>query len=381
MKKITLFVAALFATTMAFAGTITIDESEVTWGTSYAKCPSTFTVSGQTFDVVNLVKGKLNAQTDSCLQFAKEDTEKSRAAGYIANKTELALVSIVLTKYGDYQNLTVYAGATVEGLAKVDLVESGSTYTATMPEGAKFFKIINESKYAAYCASIEINVEGEIDTEDGGDDSGDDSGDDDSETNYSFEPTEKTAIDETMTNADWTDYTSYGYVSVYMENDEFSADLYVVTENAEMPVGEFEINDTNNENTVVASIGGDDTYDYPSYVAAEYDDEGYYNAAYYLVSGTLKIEQDGENYNITLNAVSYNGSTVKMTYTGAVDQYTAIRDVEVMSDVYARDGRIYAEEGARIYTILGLDVTTMNGQLNGVYVVKNGNKVAKVVVK
>jgi hypothetical protein len=52
-----------------------------------------------------------------------------------------------------------------------------------------------------------------------------------------------------------------------------------------------------------------------------------------------------------------------------------------MSDVYARDGRIYAEEGARIYTLLGLDVTTMNGQLNGVYVVKNGNKVAKVVVK
>jgi hypothetical protein len=60
---------------------------------------------------------------------------------------------------------------------------------------------------------------------------------------------------------------------------------------------------------------------------------------------------------------------------------TGIRDIEAMSDVYAHDGRIYAEEGARIYTLLGLDVTTMNGQLNGVYVVKNGNKVAKVVVK
>ena len=63
------------------------------------------------------------------------------------------------------------------------------------------------------------------------------------------------------------------------------------------------------------------------------------------------------------------------------EEATAIRDIEVMSDVYARDGRIYAEEGARIYTVTGIDVTTLNGQLDGVYVVKNGNKVAKVVVR
>jgi hypothetical protein len=63
------------------------------------------------------------------------------------------------------------------------------------------------------------------------------------------------------------------------------------------------------------------------------------------------------------------------------EEATALRDIEVMSDVYARDGRIYAEEGARIYTVTGIDVTTLNGQLEGVYVVKNGNKVAKVVVK
>ena len=63
------------------------------------------------------------------------------------------------------------------------------------------------------------------------------------------------------------------------------------------------------------------------------------------------------------------------------DLPTAIREVEVMTDVYARDGRIYAEEGARIFTVTGLDVTRQNGQLNGIYVVKAGNKVAKVVVK
>ncbi len=224
MKKITFLVAALCATTMAFAETITIDESNVTWGTSYANCPSEFTVSGQTFDVVNLVKGKLKAETDSCLQFSKLDTVKSRAAGYIANKTELDLVSIVLTKYGDYQNLTIYAGATAADLAKVNLAESGSTYTATMPDGAKFFKIINESSYAAYCASIVINV-------DGG---------------------------------------------------------------------------------------------------------------------------------------------------------TAIRNIEVLNDVYAHEGHIYAEEGAQIYTVMGLNVTEQNKKSTlgeGIYIVKAGNKLAKIVVK
>lgn len=59
---------------------------------------------------------------------------------------------------------------------------------------------------------------------------------------------------------------------------------------------------------------------------------------------------------------------------------TAIRTVEIDNTVYARDGRIYAEEGARIYSLTGLDVTRMNGNLEGIYIVKNGNKVAKVAV-
>ncbi len=212
-----------------------------------------------------------------------------------------------------------------------------------------------------------------------------DGGDEDGDTDYSFEPTEKTAINETMTDATWIDYTSdYGIVSVYMENDDFGVELYVVTNKAAMPVGEFAINDTEEENTVIASIGGDEEYDYPSCVYTDYDDEDYYNAAYYLISGSLKIVQDGENYNITLDAVSYNGSTIKMAYKGIVDEYTAIRNIEVLNDVYARDGRIYAEEGAQIYTVMGLNVTEQNKKSTlgeGIYIVKAGNKLAKIVVK
>ncbi|MGN0186922.1 MAG: leucine-rich repeat protein, partial [Paludibacteraceae bacterium] len=40
------------------------------------------------------------------------------------------------------------------------------------------------------------------------------------------------------------------------------------------------------------------------------------------------------------------------------------------SFVYAESGRIYGAEGARIYDLLGRDVTRLNGSLSGVYVVK-----------
>ena len=199
------------------------------------------------------------------------------------------------------------------------------------------------------------------------------------ELDYSFEPTEVTTIDETMSKADWTDYTIDGLVLVGLGNEQYEVSLAVLTTKAAMPVGTFEINDSEAENTVLASPGGDETYDYPSFVAADFEGD-VYNAAYYLVSGNVTISVAEDVYTIKLDAKSYNGSTIKMAYTGAVEEYTAIRTVEIDNTVYARDGRIYAEEGARIYSLTGLDVTRMNGNLEGIYIVKNGNKVAKVAV-
>ncbi|NCA79796.1 MAG: hypothetical protein EOM76_06365 [Sphingobacteriia bacterium] len=157
MRKITFLVAALCATLFVSATTITINESSITWGTAYANCPASYTFGGQNFNLVNLVKGQVSG--DSCLQFSK--LTDTRAAGYIANAAELNLTSVVITKIGSYQNLSVYAGATATNLTVVTLVEDGSTFTATMPTGTKFFKAINESSYAATCAAIAINIQGE----------------------------------------------------------------------------------------------------------------------------------------------------------------------------------------------------------------------------
>ncbi|MCI7337577.1 MAG: hypothetical protein MSH41_03115, partial [Bacteroidales bacterium] len=52
-----------------------------------------------------------------------------------------------------------------------------------------------------------------------------------------------------------------------------------------------------------------------------------------------------------------------------------------MPAIYAHQGRIYGAEGARIYDLLGRDVTRLNGSLSGVYVVKTADAAQKVVVK
>lgn len=213
--------------------------------------------------------------------------------------------------------------------------------------------------------------------EGGGSEGGEEGGE--GELDYSFEPTEVTTIDETMLKADWTDYTDDGWVRVWLSNEEYEVSLAVITTEAAMPVGTFKINDSAEENTVLASPGGDETDDYPSFVAANFEGDSYH-AAYYLVSGDVTISVAEDVYTIKIDAKSYNGSTIKMAYTGTVEKYTAIRTVEIDNTVYARDGRIYAEEGARIYSLTGLDVTRMNGNLEGIYIVKNGNKVAKVAV-
>ncbi len=58
---------------------------------------------------------------------------------------------------------------------------------------------------------------------------------------------------------------------------------------------------------------------------------------------------------------------------------TALQNAE-MVEIYAAAGRIYGADGMQIFTLTGQNVTEMNGSLNGVYIVKVGDKAQKVVV-
>ena len=372
MKKFTFLVAALCATMMASAAVIQIDDfNSVALAATQAN--QTVTVQGVTLSFNGtIVDATYEGKTYRTLRVYAGKTLTVSCAEKI---TKIEVIGMAKKD----ANVTASAGTVVGGSFSAD------TYAYENGFDEPLFVINDVNATSTVITPVkQIRLYGiRVTTgEGGGSEGGEEGGGSEGgegELDYSFEPTEVTTIDETMLEADWIDYTVDGLVLVWLGNEQYEVSLAVLTTEAAMPVGTFKINDSAEENTVLASPGGDETDDYPSFVAADFEGD-VYNAAYYLVSGNVTISVAEDVYTIKLDAKSYNGSTIKMTYTGAVEEYTAIRTVEIDNTVYARDGRIYAEEGARIYSLTGLDVTRMNGNLEGIYIVKNGNKVAKVAV-
>lgn len=72
--------------------------------------------------------------------------------------------------------------------------------------------------------------------------------------------------------------------------------------------------------------------------------------------------------------------SVRLVYEVPSSTPTAIGQATEIA-VYAENGRIYAEGESQIFDLFGRDVTRMNGSLNGIYIVKCGDKVQKVIVK
>ncbi len=60
---------------------------------------------------------------------------------------------------------------------------------------------------------------------------------------------------------------------------------------------------------------------------------------------------------------------------------TAIENVQQTAAFFAENGRIVCDDEFQIFDLLGRNVTRLNGSLNGVYIVKVGEKAQKVVVK
>lgn len=60
---------------------------------------------------------------------------------------------------------------------------------------------------------------------------------------------------------------------------------------------------------------------------------------------------------------------------------TPIKHVTIDNSVYATNGTVYAEGEFQIFSVAGQNVTELNGQLNGIYVVKTANGIQKVAVK
>ena len=102
-------------------------------------------------------------------------------------------------------------------------------------------------------------------------------------------------------------------------------------------------------------------------------------ASGYQFTVTGLDEASNYTYNLTVKDATGN---VLHTYTGAfaTDSATGL-DNTTIADLYSENGRIVCAGEFTIYDLLGRDVTRMNGQLNGVYIVKAGDKAQKVIVR
>lgn len=196
-------------------------------------------------------------------------------------------------------------------------------------------------------------------------------GGDEGEYSYEYEPTTPTTLNITFDDMEYEDYSEYfGYniLDLYFTHDDYEMEMYVYAPLAEGTVlapGTYEITDTYEDGTVQASPGGDEYYDYPTFIATdfEYDEEygeWYYNTSYYLVSGTLKVENDPAGVKMTLMGKTYFGSTVTATYVGpGTGGANSIRDItadKVQVRKAIRDGQVTIEKNGIRYNVGGVRI-------------------------
>ena len=80
-------------------------------------------------------------------------------------------------------------------------------------------------------------------------------------------------------------------------------------------------------------------------------------------------------------AVTPKGGTVSEEIKVTISQ-TPTSNIEADdATIFARDGRIWSDQEIQIYDLLGRNVTRLNGQLSGIYIVKTANKAQKIIVK
>ncbi|MBQ7209342.1 MAG: hypothetical protein IJS05_00375 [Paludibacteraceae bacterium] len=204
-------------------------------------------------------------------------------------------------------------------------------------------------------------------------DPGDDPGVEPGELTYDYEPSTPTQIEGELTYGEFINYLEEGVIELYFESDDYVVSLLAFSNSwstvGGIVNGNWDINDSQEDGTILASPGGDEEADYPSFVGADIDDEGYYNTSYYLASGYVNVmpasdnpERDGVKFEI--NAVSHFGTTIKLTYTGIVEEVeiddTAVENVEAKPQF---------DENAPMYNAAGQRV---NKDFRGVIIQKGG---------
>lgn len=287
-------------------------------------------------------------------------------------------------------SLTVSAEKDIKGIAFNGYVKKG--YTATVSAGtvtyvdaaagevtadpvvvitdinAKSVTINNVKQLRCFSMTVYFDANPDV-TPGGGGDDPDDGGDDNPDDpdrelySYEWEPEEKDVFNlaflpDEFISEDMTE--EWGFSYLYFENETHAVELDIfatLTDNGLPADGTYPIDATCADNTVMASPGGDEENDYPSYMMTDFESDGeytYYNP-YYIVSGSVTIAtQDGQT-TLTMWAATYYGSTVTLTF--SIDAATALERTQTVqtADKRIENGHVVIRRDGRRYNLLGTE--------------------------
>lgn len=206
-----------------------------------------------------------------------------------------------------------------------------------------------------------------------------DEGEDDYDYSYEWEPEEQVTMDVTFDSIAYMDETEFleypcTDLKLFDRKNNYMLNLIVFVstldeepETTILPTGTYPINYTYLEsedyaNTVQASVGGYEDYDFPSYFLTDvkYDESGYaYEyVPYYLVSGTLEVLAVEGGGQFEVHATTYNGSTINGTYffgEGEPNPEDEISNVTVgiKATKVLRNGHLLIERNGECFSVDG----------------------------
>lgn len=209
-----------------------------------------------------------------------------------------------------------------------------------------------EKQLRCYSVDVYFTSNPDVDIDEG--DEGE--GGDEDEYTYDWEPKTKTNINVEFTDAeytDWSEYLGYPYTDIYLfngskEQPDYEVELAIFAPSASgtaIAPGTYQVTDDFADGTVQASPGGNDFYDFPSYITTDYEwyqgesdeDSGwFYNTTYYITSGTLTVANDPAGVKITFSGSSYNGSTINLSFTGKPVNLDDEEDIEGVGTIMAQ---------------------------------------------
>ena len=174
-----------------------------------------------------------------------------------------------------------------------------------------------------------------------------------SEYTFSYEPTNATVINYTATELSYNEIPENNCVFAALADNAHTLNLMYVGSlvNGVIPQGNYKITSTLQNGTFCYPVGGDDQYDYGSYMATDFDSEGYYTSAYYIIAGDITI---GSKNNYTVKVVSANGTDINVTYNDTQD--IEIVPSKTKASKILRNGQIFILRGEKVYTITGQEV-------------------------